>query len=403
MVSIPFCRDDFTDSTFLLAIQRHSKPRRRNVPCECSACGGIKHVPQETRRVHLQRDRTQWAAALAELNQTPSAEDHDDNTHLGHGEDAIQSNGVQTVDPANDIDDSNILEDAHIERAEAGLANADQPLLDPLMDDNWEEVGVIQYAQEDEPLPPEPLPPPPPVIPSHPAVSHPTPPVAIGVPEHKHAENTPDPFWKPDMFDPAPPHSFEDVHPNPGVYLLYMLVTWLHLQFHLPFRACTAAMNVFMVILQVFGTTLNPTPITSLPRIMSKLDVEPTFDILPVCSSCLEVYPSGDSTPSICTRCNAFMFKPSLNGKNVPLLQFPSKSIKSQLVSLLAVPGVEEALDAWRHLPRRRGEYMDVFDGEIPKNLPDPDGLPFFRNGPHDKPKGPNGELRIALTLGVDW
>jgi hypothetical protein len=289
---------------------------------------------------------------------------------------------------------------ADTERSELVGPPPPPPPLEPLMDDNWEEFEV---NHDDEPRPPSPPPPAPAAASNHLDPSHGIPPVAVGIPAHKYAENTPDPFRTEDSGQAQAPCSRTDVHPHDGVYLLYMLVAWLHLQFHLPFRACTAVMQVFGLILKAFGMAISPTPISSLPRIMTKLEIEPTFDILPVCSSCLEVYPGGDSTPSICIQCNSFIFKPTANGKKTPLLQFPSKSIESQLVSLLAVPGVEEALDSWRQLPRNAGEYIDVFDGAIPKTLKDPEGLPFFRNGPEDKPNGPKGELRIALTLGVDW
>ncbi len=81
------------------------------------------------------------------------------------------------------------------------------------------------------------------------------PPVAIGVPVHKIAENTPDPFWS--AASPVQrPEETTEVHPHPGIFLLYMLVTWLHLQFHLPFRACTAVLNVVAMIIQAFGQTI---------------------------------------------------------------------------------------------------------------------------------------------------
>jgi hypothetical protein len=342
---------------------------------------------------------------MAPINPMPTTEPVDDiasNPDQG----MLFGPGNEVVDPSQDLTDNCDPSNGRNEH--------DQPDLDFFIDDNWEE-GVIQYRAEDELAPPPPPVPPLPLstlaspnaenLPPPPSAL-PIPPTAIGVPAHKHAENTPDPFWNPyESSACLAPNSIEDVHPYPGIYLLYMLVTWLHLQFHLPFRACTAVMHVFVMILHAFGTTVNPAPIASLPRIMKKLDVEPIFDILPVCASCLEVYPSGNATPTICIRCNSYIFKPSTptTTKPSPLLQFPSKSLESQLVSLLAVPGIEDALDAWRAVPRCRGEYIDVFDGEIPKNIPDPEGRPFFRNGPNEKLKGPNGELRIALTLGVDW
>jgi hypothetical protein len=300
---------------------------------------------------------------------------------------------------------------------------SDEPL-PPLMDDDWEDyvpnddpnddilehdVPYVQDAhQQNDPHNP----------PSGPATAHtitpsdlPVAPVALGIPPHKLAENEPDPFLH--LADPATsnlPTDAADVHPESGVYMLYMLVTWLHLQFHVPFRACTAIIGVFSLIIQAFGRTVHPPPITTLPRIMSKLEVEPDFDILPICPNCLEVFPNSMETPATCPCCNTFIYKPiPTNSKprqpndRIPLLRFPYKSIESQLTSLLAVPGLEAKLDNWRKLPRTSGKYQDVFDGNIPKNLKMPDGQRFFKNDADDVAAGPNGELRIGLSLGVDW
>ena len=84
---------------------------------------------------------------------------------------------------------------------------------------------------------------------------------------------------------------------------------------------------------------------------------------------------------------------------------FPFKSVSDQLRDLLVQPGMEDLLDQWRSLPNRRpqeGLYLDIFDGRIARSVLGPDGQPFFRNTPQDR-NGPNGELRVGLTLGADW
>ncbi|KAJ7834059.1 hypothetical protein B0H14DRAFT_3462324 [Mycena olivaceomarginata] len=52
-------------------------------------------------------------------------------------------------------------------------------------------------------------------------------------------ENNPDPFY---IAPKATQHlpTATEVHPNRAVYLIYVVVFWLHSQFHLPFRACNA-------------------------------------------------------------------------------------------------------------------------------------------------------------------
>jgi hypothetical protein len=180
-------------------------------------------------------------------------------------------------------------------------------------------------------------------------------------------------------------------------------VTWLHVQFHPPFRACTALINVVLLILKSFGILFATTPVTTLPRIMAKLNVEPVIYLLPVCPNCLEVYPSKKDTPSCCVRCGTAIFEaPSSSSQRVSLVRFPYMSIEAQLATILAVPGVEEEMDRWRSVTRFPGRYIDIFDGAFPRQCRAPDGSLFFQNTPEDR-RGPDGELRIGLTLGVDW
>lgn len=258
-----------------------------------------------------------------------------------------------------------------------------------------------------EPAPP--MPPLPPLVARAPGwvapLMHQLPPTARGVPPHKWAENTPDPFLDHDPPTMAAPVTGEEVHPVPAVFMVYLLVSWLHLQFHLPFRACNAILLVFAQVVRSVGVALGgPAPLSTLTSAMSKLELEPSFTVLPVCPNCFEVYPVG--SPGICTLCNTFIYKPqaanATRATKVPLLRFPFKSLESQLRGVLAVPGVEPELDKWRTAPRPAEKYTDIFDGDICKNLKAHDGHKFFQNDLGDE-HGPGGELRIGVTLGVDW
>lgn len=232
---------------------------------------------------------------------------------------------------------------------------------------------------------------------------------ARGVPAHKIEENTPDPF-APAESEQRQRSSRSPVAKGPihfGLSILYMLVAWLHLQFHLPFRACNVILGVVPLIARAFGATV-PAALTTLNGVLNAMDLEPNVRIFPVCPRCKEVYPAGDSTPSICPLCSTFMFKESYvpsttKSDRVPLLRFPTMFIEEQLANMLAVPGVEEACDGWRKQHRTPGKYDDNFDGKICQEIPAFDGQPFFRNLPQDVSSGPDGELCIGLTLGVDW
>ncbi|RXW14412.1 hypothetical protein EST38_g11447 [Candolleomyces aberdarensis] len=117
-----------------------------------------------------------------------------------------------------------------------------------ICDDNWELVEEEQETLDEDadPLPaadPSPLQDISLALPSN---SNSTPttlpthstyhiPVALHIPHSKIMENKPDPFLSTSPTNDGTPATSLDVHPQDGIYILYMLVTWLHLQFHLPF------------------------------------------------------------------------------------------------------------------------------------------------------------------------
>ncbi len=219
-----------------------------------------------------------------------------------------------------------------------------------------------------------------------------------------------DPFFQPPHHAQLIPTA-ADIHPHPAVYLIYLLVVWLHTgtRCKLPFRACNAVLVVLGVILSTCGVILDPPLCTSLATVLSRLDVEPEFEILPVCPRCIRPYPSSSLGSALCTTCSSPLFNtsPTVSQQNhgketrttpLPLLRFPYDSLSQQLTAL--IPEIEDVLDNWHHKPRVSGEYHDHFDGRICQELPGPDDRPFFRP---DVKEMPDGELQIGLTFGVDW
>ncbi|EPS99806.1 hypothetical protein FOMPIDRAFT_1030690 [Fomitopsis schrenkii] len=192
-------------------------------------------------------------------------------------------------------------------------------------------------------------------------------------------------------------------------FLLYLLVAWLHTACQLAFPACRAVLVVMGQILAAAGIiTERHALYISLASVLASLGVEPVFQILPVCPSCLEVYPGNYPRDLPCRRCASPLFshaqrhdRRQRTASSVvrPLLQFPMKSIEAQLREILAVPGMEELVEGWRTKSRAPGTYQDNFDGRICRELQGPDGRLFFEN---PLPTQCN-ELRIGLTLGVDW
>ncbi|GJF00435.1 hypothetical protein PsYK624_167230 [Phanerochaete sordida] len=142
---------------------------------------------------------------------------------------------------------------------------------------------------------------------------------------------------------------------------------------------------------------------------MAQLNADADFQELPVCTACLRPYPPDSSGTAVCASCGSALYdtQPTTiqqrSGRTSrtrpkPFLQCPYKSLEEQLCEL--IPEIENLVDGWRAKPRTSGKYGDHFDGEVCKNLEGPDGSPFFRP---DLSELPDGELRIGVTLGVDW
>ncbi|VDB94096.1 unnamed protein product [Peniophora sp. CBMAI 1063] len=200
-------------------------------------------------------------------------------------------------------------------------------------------------------------------------------------------------------------------------YLLYLFVAWLHTQSKVAFKACAAALIVIAQIVVLAGGTFEDvrSPFRSLPSVLNALNIEPEFSVLPTCPKCLEPHPAdhprtGDL--SVCARCRTPLFQSKRRHNqhraadskvHQPALQFPHKSIESQLRNI--IPHVEDDLDAWRRKERTAGKYIDGFDGRIPCTLAAPNGVPgpFFVNPLPASVDGSAPELRIGLTGGLDW
>ncbi|KAJ7170889.1 hypothetical protein C8R43DRAFT_1120617 [Mycena crocata] len=225
-------------------------------------------------------------------------------------------------------------------------------------------------------------------------------------------ENNPDPFYfTPSGAQPLP--TAADIHPNPAVYLIYVVVLWLHTSFHLPFRACNALLTIFALTLKAGNAPITPAIHTTLPSVINKLGAEPTIQILPVCPKCFEVYPVSTAINALCSRCSHPLFpntpSPSQRrrGHTVPQnprphLQFPTKSLAEQLAVLLAAPGMEDEIEESLGKAKSRvpGKWTNIFDGKVCQELPTAEGSRFFFPSEEEVA---NGELRIGVTMGVDW
>jgi hypothetical protein len=221
-------------------------------------------------------------------------------------------------------------------------------------------------------------------------------------------EDNPDPFVVEDGFVSMDDTDLASIPPH--LLSIYAVVSWLHLQFHLPRIACNALLAIFACVLLSIMPGID-TPFITLQSSHRVLGVDiPTFT-LPVCPSCRDVYPPAGSPHSheTCTSCKIDLFLPGVTKRGnqrpvkTPIVKYPYLPLSEQIKSLLKVPGLETVLDDWRCKPRSPRQYGDIFDGAVCRTkLKGPDGKLFFSNLPNER-NGPDGELRIGVNLGVDW
>ncbi|KAH7918292.1 hypothetical protein BV22DRAFT_1134692 [Leucogyrophana mollusca] len=171
----------------------------------------------------------------------------------------------------------------------------------------------------------------------------------------------------------------------PHLIVIYALVTWLHLQWHLPRAACNALLAIITCVL-AFVAPHVAAPFVTLQLATRVLSLDIPIHILPCCPSCCEVYPPAESLHSheMCVGCEVPLFLPATTKQGnqrkmrVPRVKYPYLPLSQQLKSIIKVPGVEQLLDAWRTKTRTPGRYTDIFNGAMCRTkLQDPAGQPF--------------------------
>ncbi|KAI0764182.1 hypothetical protein BD413DRAFT_494895 [Trametes elegans] len=336
----------------------------------------------------------------------------------------LQSNNSRTSQEEED-DLNQELEEAEARGAEPDSLSVGQscPIAEGELDDDWEdadddvpdvELNTLSPPMDTEVASgtPAPLPH---IANTSNASSSPLPPTTKNPipldPQAMSRLDDHDPFHTAPMFDPSPTRTFEGSHP--AVILAMLLVTWLHVIAHVPFRFCNAVLAVIRLILVECGHgALVPFVRASLAGCLSSLKLEPNIQLYPTCPSCLRPYPENIPATAKCLDCGHALFHPDSEnlGQRAgarrhrrpckPFLRTPAKSLTEQLGLLLAQPGMEEAMEGWRQRPRSAGWLYDFFDGAISRVLLGYDGMPFFR---HDLVEDPDGELRVGIALGIDW
>jgi hypothetical protein len=197
----------------------------------------------------------------------------------------------------------------------------------------------------------------------------------------------------------------------PGYLLMiHAAVTWLHLQFNLPHITCNTVLAIMAYLIMSLVPRITP-PFCTLQSATRMLGVDPPIELLAVCPTCRNVFPSANSKhmQDMCTGCNTLLFLSDHTKWNnshaikTPIVKYLYLLLSEQIALILQILGIEAFLDEWHKKPRKMGEYTVIFDGNICHNrLRAPDGSLFFSNLPHENNR-PHDELRIGVNLGLNW
>lgn len=125
-----------------------------------------------------------------------------------------------------------------------------------------------------------------------------------------HIEDDPDPFASPPTFSSTNPAILVSCW-HPAVILATLLVSWLHLVGHLPFRFCDVVLNVIGYILGEVGQAAVARILpASLSGTLSVLSLETLLHSLPTCPECLEPHPESvfENARYQCAKCRTFLF-----------------------------------------------------------------------------------------------
>ncbi|KAG1907550.1 uncharacterized protein F5891DRAFT_974250 [Suillus fuscotomentosus] len=165
-------------------------------------------------------------------------------------------------------------------------------------------------------------------------------------------EDNPDPFLIPDDLSAE---DATDLTHLPGHLLsIYALVSWLHLQFHLPRVTCNALLTILGFVLLSISPNIE-TPFVTLQSSNRVLGIDKPIYTLP-------------------------------HTMKIPVVKYPYLPLSHQFKSLLKIPGLEALLDSWRSKPRAPNQYLTVV------SILELTGFPIYeailpRRTPHVRPR----------------
>ncbi|TDL19286.1 hypothetical protein BD410DRAFT_443930 [Rickenella mellea] len=182
-----------------------------------------------------------------------------------------------------------------------------------------------------------------------------------------------------------------------------------HLGHHVSFRACNIllfCLNAIFLFLNLI-TIDNQMPV-NLGTVLKKLELGDRFVVYPICHLCHRIFRPDIPTTAVCPDCDSALFKVSSSTvferikrrpapAPTPVCAAPIQVLSSLLVDFLSQPRNEDALEEWKTRTHEPGKYKDIMDGNIWRSMKCPDGSLFF------DPSDDSGELRLGVTLSLDW
>ena len=169
-------------------------------------------------------------------------------------------------------------------------------------------------------------------------------------------------------FDPPPPKwpvssVLYDSHDSFIVHIILIAVAYLHIHYHVSFRACSALLSCLNSIMLFAGIFPLHDPSKHIPSnfatIIKRLNLEDHFSIFPVCSSCHMLFQCNIASSSWCPRCMCALFNSanrqlfcSLTTRKapraLPICATSLWTLSSLLEDFFLQGGIGDAVEDWQ-------------------------------------------------------
>ena len=206
---------------------------------------------------------------------------------------------------------------------------------------------------------------------------------------------------------PTGAERFIQLHSRPSVHLMILLVAFLHTHYHLPFAACALILHCIKLVFEMLGIATrqqNPIP-TTLTTVFKQLKLVDRFRIYPICRHCWKLFQPDAPSDQSC--CQLPVFQSCLRNfwtwgdasiKTTAHLVVPIQPLSDLLTEFLLRPGMEAEMERWAERSSSDGILSCIQDGNVWQMSETFNKKPFFSR--HEVKKG---ELRIGVTIGMDW